>query len=121
MERFLANRRVLVVEDEMLILLMIEDMLADFGCEDVVTAGTVQNAIARIDAQRLDAAMLDMNLGGRDSQLVADALSLHAVPFVYSTGNAGQDIGNGYQGRPVLKKPFRESDLSTMLRALLED
>jgi len=121
MDRFLAHRRVLVVEDEMLVLLMIEDMLADFGCEDVVTAGTVQNAIARVDAQRFDAAMLDMNLGGTDSQQVADALSLRSVPFLYSTGNTGHDIGNGYQGRPVLKKPFRESDLSTMLRALLRN
>ena len=60
MEKFLSGRRVLVVEDEMLVLIMIEDMLADFGCEFVRAAATVNQALALIDAQIFDVAMLDM-------------------------------------------------------------
>ena len=64
MDKLLSGRRVLVVEDEMLILMMIEDMLADLGCESVTAAATVDQALALIDAQVFDAAMLDMNLNG---------------------------------------------------------
>ena len=86
MNKLLSGRRVLVVEDEMMILMMIEDMLADLGCESVTAAATVDQALALIDAQTFDAAMLDMNLNGNKSYAVADALAARGVPFVFSTG-----------------------------------
>jgi len=64
MDKLLSGRRVLVVEDEMLILIMIEDMLADLGCAAVTSAATVNQAIALIESQNFDVAMLDMNLNG---------------------------------------------------------
>jgi len=88
----LFGRRVLVVEDEMMTLMLIEDMLADLGCESVATAATAEQALALIDKQVFDAAMLDMNLNGEKSHAVADALAARGVPFVFSTGYSGNDI-----------------------------
>ena len=67
MDKLLSGRRVLVVEDEMLVLIMIEDMLADLGCMSVTSAATVDKALALINEQVFGAAMLDMNLNGNDS------------------------------------------------------
>jgi CheY-like chemotaxis protein len=114
--KLLAGRRVLVVEDELLVLMMIEDILADLGCESVVAAATVEKALAAIDAQVIDLAMLDMNLNGDTNPAVAEALAARGIPFVYSTGNGGP---NGYRDRPVLKKPFRNEELVEMLTRLL--
>jgi CheY-like chemotaxis protein len=118
MDKLLSGRRVLVVEDEMLVLIMIEDMLADLGCSLVTSAATVDKALALIDAQAFDAAMLDMNLNGSDSHPVAEALSARGVPFIYSTGNTGHGSRDSYSGRPVLKKPFKYEELVAILARL---
>jgi CheY-like chemotaxis protein len=110
-DKLLSGRRVLVVEDETLVLLMIEDMLTDLGCESVSTAATVDKALALIDVQVFDAAMLDMNLSGNTSHPVAEALIARGVPFVYSTGNTGRKSGDFHHDRPVLKKPFKYGHL----------
>jgi len=119
MDRLLTNRRVLVVEDEMLVLMMIEDMLADLGCESVSTAATVDQALALIDAHVFDAAMLDMNLKGSKSHPVADALAARGVPFVFSTGYSAHAMREGYRDRPMLKKPFQHEELAAILTRLL--
>jgi CheY-like chemotaxis protein len=119
MDRLLSGRHILVVEDEMLVLIMIEDMLADLGCESVSTAATVNQALTLIDAQTFDAAMLDMNLNGTKTFDVADALATRGVPFAFSTGYSGHDIKDGYRDRPVLKKPFTTSQMINVLKGLL--
>jgi CheY-like chemotaxis protein len=115
MDKLLSGRRVLVVEDEMLILIMIEDMLADLGCKSVTSAATVDKALALIDAQAFDFAMLDINLNGSDSHPVAEALSARGVPLVYSTGNTDHGLRDGYSRRPVLRKPFNMRSWSRYL------
>ena len=102
----------------MLVLLMIEDMLADLGCQSVTSAATVDKALALINAQVFDVALLDVNLDGNDSHLVAKVLSARGVPFVYSTGNTGQSVRDGYSDRPVLKKPFKYEELAAILTCL---
>jgi CheY-like chemotaxis protein len=92
MDKLLSGRRVLVVEDEMLVVMMIEDMLADLGCKSVTSAATVDKSLALINAQVFDAAILDINLNGNDSRPVAEALSARGVPFVYSTGNTDHGL-----------------------------
>ncbi|MBE1203136.1 response regulator [Aminobacter carboxidus] len=119
MNRLLSDRRILVVEDEMLVLIMIEDMLADIGCESVTAAATVKQAIALIEAHDFDAAMLDMNLNGDKTYFVADALAARGVPFVFSTGYSGHHVRDGYRDRPLLKKPFIDKQLAEMLASLL--
>jgi len=117
-DKLLSDRRVLVVEDEMLVLIMIEDMLADLGCKSVTSAATVDKALALVDAQVFDVALLDVNLNGNDSHPVAEALSARGVPFVYSTGNTGHSLRDGYSDRPVLKKPFKYEELAAILTRL---
>ena len=118
MDKLLSGRRVLVVEDEMLVLIMIEDMLADLGCQSVTSAATVDKALALISAQVFDVALLDVNLNGNDSHPVAEALSARGVPFVNSTGNTGQSMRDGYSDRPVPKKPFKYEELAAILSRL---
>jgi len=115
MDKLLSGRRVLVVEDEMLVLIMIEDMLADLGCKSVTSAATVDKALALIDEQVFDVAMLDMNLNGNDSHVVAEALAARGIPFFYSTGNTSRSLRDGYSDRPVLKKPFKYEELAAIL------
>lgn len=115
MDKLLSGRRVLVVEDEMLVLLNTEDMLADLGCEDVSAAATVDEALAMIETRVFDVAMLDMNLDGDRTRTVADALAARGVPFIFATGYAGRDASDGHSDRPVLNKPFQNSDLVEML------
>jgi DNA-binding response OmpR family regulator len=94
-------------------------MLGDLGCQSVTSAATIEKAIALIEAQTFDAAMLDMNLDGDDSNTVADALAEHGVPFIYSTGNSGRDMREGFSNRAVLRKPFSFDELTTKLEGLL--
>jgi CheY-like chemotaxis protein len=119
MDKLLSGRSILVVEDEMLVLLNVEDMLADLGCESVSAAANVDQALALIDAQAFDAAMLDVNLDGRKSYAVADALAARGVPFVFSTGYSGESLDDGYRDRPVLGKPYRDVQLVKALTGLL--
>jgi CheY-like chemotaxis protein len=119
MNKLLSGRHVLVVEDEMMILMIIEDMLADLGCESVTAAATVDQALALIDTRAFDAALLDMNLNGNKSHHVADALAARGVPFVFSTGYSALDMRDDYRNRPVLKKPFPYEDLVKIFKQLL--
>nr|WP_283805712.1 response regulator [Bradyrhizobium liaoningense] len=107
-----------MVEDEMLIVMMIEDMLAALGCKSVTSAATVDKALALIDAQIVDFALLDMNLNGEDSYPVAEALFARGIPFAYSTGNTGQGVSDSNPDRVVLKKPFKFEDLVATLTRL---
>jgi CheY-like chemotaxis protein len=119
MSKLLSGRSILVVEDEMLLVMMIEDMLADLGCDAITTAATVDQAIHHVEEEAFDVAMLDMNLGGMGSELVADALVAHHIPFIYSTGNTGNAMRPGYANRPVLRKPFTAETLEELLTAAL--
>ncbi len=103
----------------MLIIMMIEDMLADLGCQSVTVAATIDQALALIDEQVFDAAMLDMNLKGANSDRVADALAARGVPFVFSTGNSSRDMRDGFRDRAVLRKPFKYEELTDILTRLL--
>ena len=102
----------------MLVLIMIEDMLADLGCKSVTSAATVDKALTLINEQVFDVAMLDMNLNGNDSHVVAEALAARGVPFFYSTGNTSQSLRDGYSDRPVLQKPFKYKELAAILTRL---
>ncbi len=119
MDKSLSGRRILVVEDEMIILMLIEDVLMDCGCESVTAAATVDRALALIDAQSFDVAMVDVNLNGHKSYAVADALAARGVPFFFSTGYSEHGLRDGYRNQPVLNKPFQREKLVEMLTSLL--
>ena len=115
----LSGRRVLLVEDESMVAWLLEDMLVDLGCAVVGPAAGVNQALAMIDAEAIDAAVLDVNLNGQMSYPVADALAARGVPFVFSTGYNKVSLPNSYQIFPVLQKPFDRLKLGDTLAKLL--
>ena len=115
MNKVLSGRHILIVEDEMLLNLTIQDTLADLGCESVTATTTSAHAVALVEAQVFDAAVLDMNLNGDSSSRVADALTARGVPFVIATGN--RVIWDGCKAA-VLRKPFKHAELVEVLTRL---
>lgn len=103
----------------MMILLNIEDMLADLGCATISSARTVDTALVLVDGERFDLAMLDVNLNGQTSYAIADALAVHNIPFVFSTGYSDDRLAARFGDRPVLKKPYSEQQLGDALARLL--
>jgi len=101
----LAGRRVLVVEDEPLVSMLIEDLLLDLDCIVVGPVSTVAQALAHID-QDLNAALLDVNLGTEQVYPVADALAAAGVPFAFVTGYGRHGMIGQHHGRPTITKPF---------------
>jgi CheY-like chemotaxis protein len=114
----LDGRRILVVEDEMLVLMNIESALADLGCTASST-GTVAGALKLIDNANFDAAMLDVNLHGENSYSVADALVALEIPFLFSTGYDHHETRSDLASRPVLRKPYAHDSLVAALTALV--
>ena len=118
MNKPLSGRRILVVEDEIHLRMTMEDVLVDLGCESVTTTATTEKAVALVEAQVFDAAVLDMNLNGDSSRLVADALAKCGVPFIFATGNRGE-MWTDFATAPVLRKPFKHAELVEILTRLL--
>ena len=120
-KNLLSGKRVLVVEDEMLVLMAIEDMLADLGCTSISVAGNLDKALALIKVERFDIATLDINLNGQRSYPVAEALSDAGVPFAFSTGYGEHGVGEGYGRHMVLNKPYSSRQLVDVLTALIAE
>ena len=114
-KRELSNRKVLVVEDEMMIAMLIEDMLDEFGCKLVGPATNVPRALELIGKEKVDVAVLDLNLDGKDTYAIADALRQKNVPFIFATGYGSTGMRPEYGDRPVLQKPFQAKDLEIAL------
>ena len=111
----LAGLRVLVVEDEMMVSMLIEDMLHDLGCTVVGPASRLEDAIALVESAELDCAVLDVNLGGQPIFPLADLLRQRGAPFAFATGYGDAGLRDADKGSPVLLKPFREVDLARIL------
>ena len=118
-DQLLSDMRVLIVEDEMLVMMSIEDMLTDLGCTQIARASSVDQALTAIRTQRFDAATLDVNLNGTRSYAVAEALVEHGVPFAFSTGYGARGMGDAFRDWPVLDKPFNFAQLTKVLTTLL--
>ena len=114
-----SGRRVLMVEDEMIVAWLLEDMLTDLGCSVIGPAGSVNQALAMIEAELIDAAVLDVNLNGEMSYPIADALAARGVPFVFSTGYNKDSLPNSYQSFPVLQKPFDPTSTPYFCKSLI--
>ncbi len=115
----LVGRRVLVVEDEVLVSWVLEDILADLGCQVVGPAARVNQALAMVDSEVIDLAILDINLNGQNSFPVADALVARGVPFVFSTGYNNDGFGDVYKRYPMMQKPYSQADLIVALERAL--
>jgi len=108
--------RVIVVEDDSLICLLMEDMLSDLGCKVVGTAGDFKKAteLARRD-EGIDVAVLDVNLGGQLVFPVDDILSRRGIPFLFATGMGADGLPPDWQGHCSVQKPMTAASLGTAL------
>lgn len=104
----------------MLVAWTLEDMLADLGCDIVGPAARVNQALAIVDAEVIDLAILDINLHGQKSFPIADALAAGGVPFVFLTGYNCIGIPEAYKAYPLLQKPCGSAALTAMLERLIE-
>jgi CheY-like chemotaxis protein len=114
----LEGLRVLVVEDEMMVSMLIEDMLSDLGCIVVGPAARLDEAVELVNAGGIDCAVLDVNLGGQPIFPLADLLREKGWPFAFATGYGDAGLREVDRGSPVLQKPFREGDLARVLGEL---
>ena len=115
----LIGKRVLIVEDEFAVALMIEDFLADFGCLTIGPCSTVSKAMEAVRTQSFDLAVLDVNLNGERIYPVADALACRGIPFLFVSGYGDGAILPGHDDWKVCAKPFKGNDLAAMLAAVL--
>jgi CheY-like chemotaxis protein len=116
----LSGQRVLVIEDEWAIRMMIEDALAELGCAVAGTAVRVDEALAKAGSAGIDLAVVDVNLDGGSSYEVADALNARGIPFVFATGYGSAGLRADYPGVPVLNKPFEPRELERALMKALQ-
>jgi CheY-like chemotaxis protein len=104
----LRGRRILVVEDEYLNAEFLADVLKKAGATVIGPLGRAEEALdfTRHNLSAFDAAVLDINLHGKDSYAVAEVLAANGIGFVFATGYAAAAIRPGFQGYPRCEKPF---------------
>jgi len=119
MSQAFAGRRVLVVEDEALVAMLLETILEDMGCMAVGPAATVDEGLRMAADEAIDAALLDVNVAGRQVFPVAQALKDRGVPFVFSTGYGEGGLPDEWRGQPTLQKPFTEAAVRDALMSAM--
>lgn len=112
-----ASLRVLIVEDESLVAMMIEDILTFQGLDVVANVASVPAALHAVEQGGFDIALLDVNIAGQRVFPVADALLGRGLPLVFATGYGLQGIREDLRHLPVVAKPFSPDHLVRCLRA----
>lgn len=118
MENTPVPRRILLVEDEMLVAMLLEDMLVEAGHTIVGPVARIEQAVEAARSEPIDLAILDVNVGGEEVYPVAEALAAREIPFAFATGYGAQGLREPWQDRPALQKPFQRSDLFRMVAEL---
>jgi two-component SAPR family response regulator len=117
----LRGLRILVVEDEFLVAMELEAMVQELGGGVIGPLGRLEEAVAIARQETLDAAVLDVNVGGRLVTRVADALAARAIPFVFCTGYDAASLPGRHAGAPILMKPCQAHELKNALLSSLGD
>lgn len=114
----LAAPRVLVVEDEMTVAMLIEDMVAELAYEVAGVVTRLEDAMRLVDTETFDLAMLDVHLNGKTVFPFAAALKEREIPFLFATAYGPRGIPAEFQGHLVLQKPFGPVELRRALTVL---
>ncbi|MBC9033815.1 response regulator [Sphingomonas sp. JC676] len=117
-QRIAEGRRVLVVEDEMTIALVIEEALSDLGVQVVGPASRLDMALRLAREERIDAAILDVNIRGGNSYPIADILTERGIPFLFCSGYGEWALEERHRERPRLTKPYSSKDLESRVLEL---
>lgn len=113
-----SSLRVLIVEDEVLIGMMLEEFLLDLNFQPVGPIEQLEDALAAVTARQFDIALLDVNLGVEVSYPVADALAERGIPFAFMSGSTSDSFPERYGEHLNLTKPYKLDDVSEILTAL---
>ncbi len=111
--------RILVVEDEPFIAILLEDMLEELGFGVAASFPQVAEAEKYLAGAEVDIALLDVNVGAEKIDPVADLLAARGCPFIFTTGYGQRGVPENHADRPVLQKPFQIDDLANALRSQL--
>lgn len=109
-----GDRRILLVEDDVLIGMMLVDMFDALDLPEPAQATSNEEALAFIDTEPFAGALVDINLGDEKGWPVADALAERGIPFAFTSGG-GDVIPAAHAHRKLITKPFRISDIEAAL------
>jgi CheY-like chemotaxis protein len=107
--------RVLLVEDEMLVALLLETMLTDLGHRVAGPVARLEKGLEMAEREAIDVAVLDVNLNGSEVYPIAAALEARGIPFIFASGYGSAGLCPAYRDRPVLQKPYRAADLKAAI------
>lgn len=107
----------LIVEDEILLSMLLEDILVELGHEVLATCSTVKTAIAAIESQSFDGAILDLNLHGERADAVAEKLAARQIPFIIATGGSQNIDAQG--ALALVTKPYQFADIERAVENFL--
>jgi CheY-like chemotaxis protein len=116
-----SGLRVLLVEDEIMVALLLEEMLAELGYTVVGPVARLKQALEMAQQEPLDVAILDVNINGNEVYPVAKALADRGIPFAFITGYGRRGLHDSYCERPTLQKPFRRRDLRELFAELCRE
>jgi len=114
-----AGRRVLIVEDEAMIAGLIEVILREAEWSVVGPVATLERALATIERERLDAALLDVRINGQDAYAVADVLMGRGIPFIFVSGFTLKQMPPGYRDCAYIAKPFTPDAILALLEGVV--
>jgi len=114
----LEGLRILIVEDNPYIALALEDMLAEHGLVVAGVAGTMDDALLLAASAPLDLALLDVNIGEKKIDPVAEALLARGIPFIFTTGCGRAGLPEAFVDRPIVEKPFYIEEILQALQSL---
>jgi CheY-like chemotaxis protein len=112
-----GRRRVLVVEDELMIRMLLQDMLDDLGHTLAGEAGRIDEALTLASQAEFDVAILDVNLNGEAISPVVEVLVRRGLPFVFATGYGQRGVPEPYRRTLTLQKPFQAEALAQAIEA----
>lgn len=119
--RSIEGRRILVIEDEPLIGMVLTDYLEDARCKVAGPAQSADEAQAMAATEEVDAALVDGNLAGRRADLIVQALKSRGIPFAFVTGYGREALPAGFDEAPIVEKPFTQEQVISTLERLLNN
>jgi len=107
--------RVLLVEDEMMVALLLETMITDLGHQVAGPVARLEKGLEMVERDAIDLAVLDVNINGREVYPIAAALEARGIPFIFATGYGSTGLHPAYCDRPIVQKPYRSDDLKAAI------